>query len=331
MKLKFWKKNRYYFSPESLSFIKTEVSLLEIFLKKFFKHVPFSIGIGVVLFMIAYNLFDSPREKNLLRENKHLTFEYKILNNRIENLGKYITDLQNRDDNVYRPIFEAEPIPASVRMAGIGGVNRYSELERYPNAKEIIEVQKKLDKYSKQIYIQSKSYDEIVRYIKSKEKMLASIPAIQPISTKDLIRFGSGFGLRLHPILGYYRMHYGVDLTAATGKKVYAAGDGVIFRSEYSGNGFGNNVIINHGYSYKTVYAHLSKILVKEGQHVKRGEVIGLVGATGLATSSHLHYEVHKNERPVDPVNYYFNDLSDTEYEEMIKNSANANTHIFED
>lgn len=323
-------KNKYQFQPETLTFKKVEFNFIEHFLKKFLTQSAVSLVIGAVLFTVAYKLIDSPKEQELQREKKALQLKYDLLGKHLGGISERLTNLQNRDDNIYRPVFEADPIPQSIRQAGFGGINRYENLESYANSESFIAAHQQLDKITKQLYVQSKSYDELVKLIKAKEKMLACIPAIQPISMKDLTRFGSAFGMRLHPILGYYRMHNGVDLTAPTGTKIYAAGDGKVTRAEHSANGLGKNVIIDHGYSYKTVYAHLSKILVEDGQNVKRGDVIGLVGMTGLATCPHLHYEVRKNDSPVNPVNYYYNDLTDEEYEKMIEMSAKANTHVFE-
>ena len=222
-------------------------------------------------------------------------------------------------------IFEAEPIASSIRKAGYGGINRYKDLEGYNNSDLIIQTTKKIDQISKQMYIQSKSFDEIVDLAKNKTKMLASIPAIQPVSNKDLSRMASGFGYRIHPIYKTRRLHAGMDFSAKTGTPIYATGDGKIFKVSKTRKGYGNYVIIDHGYGYKTLYAHMSKFIVKKGQSVKRGETIGFVGNTGTSVAPHLHYEVHKNGRKIDPVNFYYNDLNAEEYEKMRIISSQSN------
>ncbi|MFI5163627.1 MAG: M23 family metallopeptidase [Bacteroidia bacterium] len=221
----------------------------------------------------------------------------------------------------YRAIFEAEPIADEIRKAGFGGVDRYKELEGYENSKLIIESTQKLDQISKQLYIQSKSFDEVTKMAKNKEQMLACIPAIQPISGKDLKHEPSGYGMRMHPIYKYEKFHAGMDFTANIGTKIYATGDGVVETAEF-GSGYGNHVVINHGYGYETVYGHMEKIVARVGQKVKRGELIGYVGNTGLSAGPHVHYEVRKNGDPVNPVNFYYNDLTPSEYKQMIEVSS---------
>lgn len=302
--------------------------MLEEFGKVFFSQFVISLILGIGFFVLALYFVDSPKEQNLKLKNSDLLLKYKILNTKIDNVQSRIDQIQYRDDNVYRPIFEVEAIPMSIRKAGFGGSNPYSKLSAYNSSEVMIQTQKRIDVITRQLYVQSKSYDELIKLIYDKEKMLASIPAIRPIANTDLIRFGSAFGLRLHPILNVMKMHTGIDLTARSGTKIYAAGDGIVTRADW-GNGYGYHVRMNHGYNYTTLYAHMSKILVKVGQKVKRGDVIGLVGSTGLSTCPHLHYEVRKNGRPVNPINYYYNDLSDEEYNKMIEMSSSANTHVF--
>jgi len=326
------RKSKYHFNPETLSFKKVEFSFLEDILKKLVSQSGISLLIGIVFFLIAFNTIDSPSLQQLKSENKKILIKYDLLQSKLQKSATVLAEIQNRDDFKYRPIFEADPIPQSIRNAGYGGTEQFTELQGYENSELLIGLNIHMSKLSKKLYVQSKSYDELVKRIKEKDKMLSCIPAIRPIASKDLIRFGSPFGMRMHPILKFVRMHYGVDLSAETGTKVYAAGDGVVQRADAAWHGgLGTNVIINHGYGYETVYGHLSKFLVKEGQRVKRGDVIGLVGNTGLSTSSHLHYEVKKNDTHVNPVNYYYNDLSDEEYDKMIENSSSEDTHVFEE
>jgi Membrane proteins related to metalloendopeptidases len=227
--------------------------------------------------------------------------------------SKILTQLQERDNNIYRMYFEANPIPEEQRKAGFGGVNRYKDLEGFDNSKMIINLTKDIDVLSKQISVQSQSLDEIVSLAKEKEKMLAAIPAIQPVKNEDLTRMASGYGMRMHPILKYRKMHKGMDFTAPTGTPIYASGNGKVIRAERSAT-FGNVVYIDHGYGYKTIYAHMSKFNTRKGRQVKRGDLIGFVGNTGRSVSAHLHYEVHKNDVAVNPINFYYGDLTPEEF-----------------
>jgi murein DD-endopeptidase MepM/ murein hydrolase activator NlpD len=234
-----------------------------------------------------------------------------------------MSDLQDRDDNIYRVIFEAEPIPGSIREAGIGGVDRYEKLKGYKNSDLIIETEKKMTRILGELYVQSKSFDEVFDLAKNKERMLVSIPAIQPISNKDLRRIGSYFGTRMDPFYKVQKFHEGMDFSAPVGTEVYATGNGSIEMAGHDdGGGYGNEIIIDHGYSYKTVYAHLSRIFVKPGQKILRGQIIGSVGNTGKSTSPHLHYEVRKNGVPLNPIYFFFNDLTADQYQMMLDLSS---------
>lgn len=322
-------KYKFQFDPETLSYKKVKIS----FKSRVFKNLPkfaVSVIIGVILFTLISIYVKSPIEKKLEEEKQGLLLQYEYLNRKMSEAENSLSEIQKRDDDIYRKIFQARPVPESVRKAGFGGTDRYNKYNGYDFSPTLISTAKRLDILSKQLVVQSKSFDEVIELVKNKEKMMACIPSIQPVAASDLTRFGSPFGYRMHPILGYVRMHYGVDLTAPTGTKVYATGDGVVIRADWA-QGYGNAVRINHGYGYQTVYAHLNSMTVKPGQKVKRGEVIGYVGSTGLSTCPHLHYEVRINGQWHNPVNFYYNDLSDEEYQRMIENSQNANTHIFED
>jgi murein DD-endopeptidase MepM/ murein hydrolase activator NlpD len=233
-------------------------------------------------------------------------------------------DMQNRDDNIYRAIFEAEPIPENIRRAGVGGVNRYSSLEGYNSSDAIIETTYRLDKLAKQMYIQSKSFDEVIELARKKEEMLSSIPAIQPVSNKQLDHIASGFGMRMHPIYKVMKMHTGLDFASAIGTEIYASGDGIVEEVEDKFSGYGRSIVIKHGFGYQTLYAHMSVIKVRRGQKVKRGDVIGLVGNTGTSSGPHLHYEVIKDGQKIDPANFFFNDLTPEEYDLMLEKSSNA-------
>lgn len=316
-------KIKYRFNTKSLTYERAKLTPREIALRVL-SYLATGLVFSTVVIVLAYRFLDSPKEKQLLRENENLKIQYEILNKRVELLADVLEDLQKRDDNIYRVIFEAEPIADNIRKAGFGGVNRYKELEGYDNSQLVIEATKKIDRLAKQMYIQSKSFDEVFNLAKNKEIMLASIPAIQPISNKDLTRLASGFGYRTHPIYKIQHLHTGLDFTAPIGTEIYAAGDGTVKEVNIEPRGYGMHVIISHGFGYETLYAHMSKFAVKPGQKVKRGEVIGYVGNTGTSTGPHLHYEVIKNGEKINPINFFYNDLTPEEYQKMIEISSQA-------
>jgi len=307
-------KIKYYYDTKTLSYKPIESTGIDKF-KKFIVYITSSAILAFFTLLIFFQYFDSPKEKRLKGEINHLLSQYEIINNDLEKIELVLDDIQKRDDNIYRTIFEADPIPTSIRKQGFGGVNRYKKLSGYSNSDLIINTSKKIDQLTKQLYLQSKSFDEIIELAKNKSKMLASIPAIQPVANKDLKRMTSGYGYRIHPIYKTRKMHYGMDYSAKVGTEIYATGDGVVSKVKRSKRGYGNYVKINHGFGYETLYAHMSKYIVKKGQKVKRGEVIGYVGNTGISTAPHLHYEVRKDNKKINPVNFYFNDLTPDEYE----------------
>ncbi|HOK26182.1 MAG TPA: M23 family metallopeptidase [Bacteroidales bacterium] len=311
-------KAKYKFNPESLSFDRITLGFRDILLR-FMAYFLGSLFIAAIYGVIFTIFFDSPKEKALKREIEQLTLQYELMNREMDNMEKILDHLKETDDNLYRTIFEAEPVPSTLREGGIGGINRYKELENYSNAKLIIETAKKLDRIKKKIVVQSKSFDELISLAREKEEMLASIPAIMPVSNKDLTRTASGWGLRIHPIYKIVRFHYGMDFTAPVGTEVYATGDGVVESIISSRRGYGNHIVVNHGFGYKTLYAHLDRFNVRQGQKVKRGDVIGFVGNTGLSIAPHLHYEVELNGIKVDPSNYFFHDLTPEEYERIVE------------
>jgi hypothetical protein len=314
-------KSKYRFNPESLSFVREHISIRKR-IGRIATYLSASIVVAVIYYIIFSLFFDTPSERGLKREKEELLVHFELLNRRFEQVSAVMEDLQKRDDNIYRVIFEAEPIPSTVREAGIGGVDRYSELEGLSNGDIVIETAKKLDLIAKKAYIQSKSLDELENLAKRKEDMLRSIPAIQPISNNDLKRIASSFGMRIHPFYKVPKMHTGMDFTAPTGTDIYATGDGVVQKVDYSQRGYGNHVVIDHGFGYATLYAHMHSISVRPGQKVKRGSVIGQVGNTGMSVAPHLHYEVHKAGKQINPINYFFNDLTPEEYEKVIELSS---------
>ena len=312
-------KVKYYYDPETLSYQQIELRKRD----KFKNSIIILLGVGLTMFlgfMVLSQFIESPKQKAQKRELENSKLHIELLGKRIEEVTEVLGDLQERDNYIYRSYFEANPIPDEQRKAGFGGVNRYKNLEGFNNSEMIIDVTKRLDVLSKQIVVQSKSLDEIVDLAKAKEKMLASIPAIQPLKAEDLTRMASGYGMRMHPILKIRKMHKGMDFTAPKGTPIYASGNGTVSRANRSAT-FGKVVYIEHGYGYKTVYAHMSKIGVKKGQTVKRGDIIGYVGNTGRSVSAHLHYEVHRNGVAVNPIYYYYGDLTPEEFLAMQKAS----------
>lgn len=317
-------KVKFRFDTKTLQYEKVELKLVDR-LKRFFGYFATVLVGSLVLTLIIYNVVDSPKEKQLRRENAFLKLELENFNERLDQTNKVLADLQEKDDDIYRVIFEAEPIPNEKREAGFGGVNRYKKLENYESSGLVIETTKKLDKISKQLVVQSKSYDEVIQLALSKEKMLASLPAIQPISNEKLTRIASGFGYRIHPIYKIKHLHTGLDFSAPKGTEIYATGDGVVKKVESLNNGYGKHVVIDHGYGYETLYGHMSGFNVREGQKVKRGEVIGFVGSTGTSTAPHVHYEVIKNANKINPINFFYNDLTPEEYDKVIELSTRSN------
>ncbi|MFA6949489.1 MAG: M23 family metallopeptidase [Lentimicrobiaceae bacterium] len=309
-------KVRYHFNPKSLKIEKIQVTLRQK-VARLLSVVATGLVFATVVLLLAYNFLESPKERMLERELDQYGLQYKILNDRLAQVQSVVSDLQDRDDNIYRVIFESEPIPSSVRKAGFGGTDRYEKLEGYKNSEIIKSTTQKLDIITSQLYVQSKSYDEVFELAKKKEDMMASIPAIQPISNKKLRRIGSYYGYRTDPFYKVTKFHEGIDFTASVGTEIYATGDGTVVSVERSRGGYGNCIVVNHGFGYQTLYAHLSKMDVRRGQKVTRGQVIGRVGNTGKSTAPHIHYEVHKGSKSVDPINYFFNDITPEEYELM--------------
>ncbi|MBQ9471036.1 MAG: M23 family metallopeptidase [Bacteroidales bacterium] len=311
-------KPRYSFNPQSLTFTEEQRSRKD---KAWLvvRYVLAFVIISAISYLVFPFVIDTPEVRKLKRENQKLVENFDHINRRVDNLRLVLEDLQHRDDNIYRTIFEAEPVPTTVRNVGMGGVDRYEQLEQMENGQLIIETSQKLDALAQKAYIQSRSFDEIIALAQRKEELVRCVPAIMPISDRNLTRMASSFGMRIHPFYKVLKMHTGMDFTAPTGTEIYATGDGEVCRVEQQQRGYGHNVMIDHGFGYKSLYAHMSKINVRPGQKVKRGQVIGLVGNTGTSVAPHLHYEVRINDQPVDPVNYYYNDLTPEQYDRMIE------------
>lgn len=286
------------------------------------RRISYAVGFLILLFGGIYWFLGTPSENALRIENSQLEAQYEVLSRQLDEALDVLEDLQQRDDNLYRVILQTDPISPYIRKSGNGGVYRYEHLEEMANADMIIETSQKIDYLKRQLYIQSKSYDEVVALCKQNDERLQCIPAIQPVANKDLKYTASGYGRRIDPIYKTVKFHHGMDFSANTGTPVYATGNGTVTSSGWE-SGYGLTIEIDHGFGYQTRYAHLSKTNVRRGQKVKRGEIIGLVGSTGKSTGPHLHYEVVNRGRKVNPVNYYFMDLTEEEYDQMIQMAAN--------
>lgn len=320
---------KYYYDTESCKYERIKVSTWDIILNLLgFFSVSFIISVIIVVVFSTY--FESPKEMMLTKENQELKIYYDLLEKELGNLDGMMAALQKRDDNVYRVIFEADPIPETIRQAGTGGSEKYKEIleNDLVNEEMIIQALGKVDQIKRQMYIQTKSYDEILQMARNKSKLLAATPAIQPIANKELTRLASGFGMRIHPIYKVKMMHFGVDFTAPRHTPIYSTGDGVVERVIRSFGGYGKQVVINHGFGYKTRYAHMEDFNVKKGDRIKRGDMIGTVGNSGLSTAPHLHYEILKDNKKVNPVNYFYMDLNDEEYEKILELASIENQSL---
>lgn len=312
---------RYRLNPNTLSFEKQEKSVnrrIRIFLL-YFGAV---LVLATAMSWIFLSYYETPGMKSVKQENKELRTQYENLGKKLGAIESTLSQIQEHDDNLYRVMFGSDPIPATVRKAGFGGVDKYSELESFRDADYIIETARRIDLLSKQTYIQAKSYEELIKLATSHEQELASTPAIIPIANNELSFTSSGFGMRRHPVYKIPKFHYGIDFVAPMGAKIYATGDGVV-ESVKQGNGYGKHIVINHGFGVETLYAHLIRFNVAEGQKVKRGDLIGFVGNTGISTAPHLHYEVHKNGKAVNPVNFFIKDVTPEEYSQILASSKN--------
>jgi len=322
-------KVKYYYDSETLSYQKIErkkgrrlgialLSVIAVFLAAF------------VLLVIYLNLpqIETPKEKALKRELVNMQLQYGQLNRKMDQVQEVLSNVEDRDNNIYRLYFEANPIPEEQRRAGFGGINRYRNLEGYDNSKLILETNKRMDILTKQIVVQSRSLDEIAALAKEKENLLASIPAIQPVRNESLKRIASGFGWRNDPFTKVKKFHYGMDFTAPRGTPVYATGDGRIERADNSATGYGNHIRLDHGYGYVSLYAHLYKYNVRVGQRVKRGDVIGFVGSTGRSEAPHLHYEIYKDGERINPINFYYGNLSPEEFDQVLQQAQKENQSL---
>jgi len=319
----------YYYDTETCRYERVKTSKVDVLLNGL-GLLSVCILFGFIISIVKSQYFPSQKEKQLQKENTDLLYSVSLLNKEVDNLKTVASTLQERDDNVYRVVFEAEPIPEQIRMAGIGGRERYKDLidKNLTHEDLILETMSKIDLLKRQMYIQTKSYDQLFELAFNKKEMLASIPAIRPISDKNLKRFASGYGTRMHPILKVKKMHAGCDFSAPVGTPIYATGDGKVVTTNRNLGGYGNEIEINHGFGYVTKYAHMSKFDVRKGQVVKRGQKIGEVGNTGLSVAPHLHYEVIHNGNKTNPTNYFHGDLTPEEYEILLIKASEENQSL---
>lgn len=322
-------KVKYYYDSENLAYRKIKTKKT----KKFGFFMLFLLAsalFGFLSFVILLNTpyFETPKDRLQAREIDNLKLNYSILNKKIDALNTVADAIEERDNTIYRTYFNTAPISDEERKSGMKSKSRYAELEGYDNSKLVQKSTQRIDILTKALAVQSKSLDEIVQLAKAKNNLLSAIPAIQPIKNENLKRIASGFGYRSDPFTKARKMHEGMDFTAKTGTPIYATGDGVVARADNTASGFGNHIVIRHGYGYETLYAHLSKYKARRGQRVKRGDIIGYVGSTGRSEAPHLHYEVHKNNRVVNPLNFYYGNISAVEYVAISKLANQENQSL---
>jgi murein DD-endopeptidase MepM/ murein hydrolase activator NlpD len=322
-------KVKYYYDSENLAYrkIKTKKRWKFGFIALF---LVASALFGFISFVVLLNTpyFKTPKYLIQEREIENLKLNYAVLNKKMDQVDDVIEAIEDRDNNVYRTYFNTSPIPKEERKEGFGDLSSYTKLEGYNNTKLVLSTTKRIDALSKELAIQSKSLDNILKLAKEKDKLLSAIPAIQPVKNENLRRMASGFGYRSDPFTKARKMHEGMDFTANVGTPIYATGDGVVAQADNRASGFGNHVVIRHGYGYETLYAHLSKYNCRAGQRVKRGDIIGYVGSTGRSEGPHLHYEVHKDGKVVNPLNFYYGNISAVEYVAISKIANQENQSL---
>lgn len=316
--------NKYYYNTDTHKFERIQVTPGQRIIRGL-GFLAAAIVSAIIVVAIAFRFLDSPKEKMMRGDMNELRNQYSQLQNRVNFLTENIKELEERDNSIYRSVFEAAPLPDSVRYGKNYSITDASEYAYLRPDEMLTTIRENMDVLNHRIHIQRRSYDTLEQLVQSKEEMLHSIPAIQPISNKTLKHLASGFGYRIDPIYKTVKMHTGLDFAASMGTPIYATGDGRVKEANYDNSGYGYHVIIDHGYGYETLYGHMVRIKARGGQKVNRGEVIGWVGSTGKSTGPHLHYEVIKSGHKIDPVHFFFNDLSAAEYERMVKISAAGN------
>lgn len=316
------KKIKYFFNTHTLRFEKVEVPF-RVRLLQSIGFIVASIVTAIIIVILIFQYIDSPKEKLLRQQNEAYKANYSVLQDRVNQLELQMVELENRDNEVYRSIFEADPIPDSARLKEMEAKKEFRAIQNLSSTELTDNMTSQLNKLSLRVSFQDASYLEINNLVKNKEKLLKAIPAIQPVSNKDLKRIGSGFGSRIDPIYKNIRMHAGIDFTAPAGTPIYATADGVVEAAGFSSDGYGNKVVINHSFGYQTLYGHMFKVIARNGQSVTRGQVIGYVGSTGKSTGPHCHYEVRKRGIKVDPIYYFYNDLTPEQFDRILKAAAN--------
>ena len=320
-------KVKYYYDSETLSYRKIERKKRTTF-KYATGFLLASALFGFLFVFIASHYIESPKEKALKRELENAQLQYELLNKKIDQAQDVLANVEERDNAIYRIYFGANPIPEEQRKAGFGCINRYKKLEGYDNSRLIIETNKRMDILQKQIVVQSRSLDEIAKLAEEKEKFLATIPAIQPVNNDQLTRMASGYGYRTDPFTKVRKFHYGMDFTAPRGTPVYASGDGVVKRADAGSTGYGKHIRIDHGFGYMSLYAHLYKYNVRKNQKVKRGDLIGFIGSTGRSEAPHLHYEIFKDGKRINPINFYYGNLSSKEFNDLLAKASLENQSL---
>ena len=318
------KKIKYYYNTNTLRYEKLEVPLRVKLLRIFGFLAAALVTAGLISF-VAFRFVGSPNEKILSQQNENLNDHYKELNSAVQSIQQQMQELEKRDNNVYRAIFEANPVPDSARAKELENKLEIATIKGIKDNQLVSSILSTLNNLSSRIAAQKKSYDEVDALVKDKEKLLSHTPAIQPISNKDLNRVASGYGYRIDPVYKTTKFHAGLDFSAPQGTPIYATADGTVTTSGNTGNGYGNHVIINHGYGYETLFGHMVRVKARPGQAVKRGEIIGWVGSTGKSTGPHCHYEVHKNGEKINPIYFFFNDLTPEKFDMLLKKAAASN------
>jgi murein DD-endopeptidase MepM/ murein hydrolase activator NlpD len=318
------KKIKYYYNTNTLRYEKLETPL-RVTLLRILGFLSASIVTALILVSLAYRYFPSANEKRLMQTNEALKDNYFVMNEQVKKMQEQIAGLEKRDNEVYRAIFEANPIPDSARAKSLAQQQEFQLVQGMDQENLAVSIANSLTSLGARIHAQTKSYDEINNFIKNKEQLLACTPAIQPVSNKDLKRIASGFGYRVDPVYKTTKFHAGLDFAAPQGTPIYATANGTVETAGNTGNGYGNHVVIHNGYGYATLFGHMFKIKVHPGDKVKRGEIIGWVGNTGKSTCPHCHYEVHRNGEPVDPVFYFYNDITPEQYDRLLKLASSSN------
>jgi murein DD-endopeptidase MepM/ murein hydrolase activator NlpD len=318
------KKIKYYYNTNTLRYEKLETPL-RVKLLRIFGFIAAALVTAGLISYLAFQFIGSPKERILQQQNESLKDNYRQMNDRVKSMQQQMQELEKRDNDVYRAIFEASPVPDSARAKQLAEQLEIASIEKIKDHQLVASITATINNLSSRIEAQKKSYTEVDELVKNKEQLLSHTPAIQPVSNKDLNRIASGFGYRIDPVYKTTKMHEGLDFAAPQGTPIYATADGTITTAGSTGNGYGNHVVINHGYGYETLYGHMVRVKVSAGETVKRGQVIGWVGSTGKSSGPHLHYEVHKNNQKIDPIYFFYNDLTPEQFNLILKKAAASN------